>query len=123
MARLLDNAWSFWTSNTDIHRNSTSNTIIVPSLASQSSHGGFAVASTNQMHFGSGTPTGRYSVYCTSLSGDGDDNEEGSAALLISFGTTSNAVVTGGGIPSSPSTNATEEWTGPATTASNWDVT
>ena len=39
------------------------------------------------------------------------------------FGTTSNAVVTGGGIPSSPSTNATEEWTGPATTASNWDVT
>ena len=88
MARLLDNAWSFWTSNTDIDRNTGGGTgQIVPSLVSQSSHGGFAVASTNQMHFGSGTPTGRYSVYCTSLSGDGDDNEEGSAALLISFGT------------------------------------
>jgi hypothetical protein len=33
------------------------------------------------------------------------------------FGTTSNAVVTGGGISGSPSTNATEEWTGPAAAA------
>ena len=30
------------------------------------------------------------------------------------FGTTSNAVTTGGGISGSPSTNATEEWTGPS---------